>query len=328
MLRRLRLATIIATLTTVIGSSATAQRPDEFTDSSSASPGISEQFVEVGILSWKPPGSDNFYPRWRHGFQAYFSDGFPPFVRVFDSQGRLLTDATIAVPSTPWVRITNVAVSPARRAAFSFIGRDDEGRTADGIGWLSTAGEVEFVSRTDEFAPEQLSFAPDGSLWVQGRKSRSDVLAHYDAMGTLNAEWEISRKEGANFGFLIPTALFAIEDRVGIIMDQKRLWVEIAPDGALLGQWPTPGGHEVTGAAMTADGDVYVSVWVPDQTVDDAPGDHLILHLDRSNGEWANVAYDHLKMSGDLGVDLHGVYGDSLIIRVDDRGFLRVRPTD
>ncbi len=325
MLRCLRLATIFATLTTVMGSSATAQQSNEFTDSASASPDNSKQFVEVGILSWKPPGSDNYYPRWHHGFQAYFSDGFPPFVRVFDSQGRLLTDAKIALPSTPWVRITNVAVSPARRTAFSFIGRDDEGRIADGIGWLSAAGDVEFVSRTDEFAPEQLGFAPDGSLWVQGRKSRSDALAHYDAMGTLNAEWEISRKEGANFGFLMPTALFAIEDRVGIIMDQKRLWLEIAPDGAPLGQWPTPVGHEVTGAAMTADGDVYVSVSVPDG----APDEHLILHLDRSDGEWASVAYDHLKISGTVGgVDLHGVYGDSLIIRVDDRGFLRVRPTD
>ena len=123
-------------------------------------------------------------------------------------------DANIAFPSAPWVRITNVAVSPARRVAFSFFGRDDEGSSAHGIGWLSAAGEVELILRTDGYLPQHVSFAPDGSLWAQGQWSLTDVLAHYDESGALIQEWEISREEGANFGFPLPSGVFPIEDRV------------------------------------------------------------------------------------------------------------------
>ena len=223
-------------------------------------------------------------------------------------------------------RITNVAVSPARRVAFSFLGRDDEGRIAQGIGWLSAAGEVEQILRTDGYIPQHVSFAPDGSLWAQGQWSLTDVLAHYDESGALIQEWDISGEEGANFGWL-PTAVFPIEDRVGIIMDQKRLWVEIAPDGTPIGQWPIPGGYEVTGAALTAEGDAYVLVGRK-ATAEYQPDENLIFRLDRSNGEWTTIEYDHLKETGDPGgVELHGALGDGVIIRVNDRGFLTVRPT-
>ena len=110
-------------------------------------------------------------------------------------------------------------------------------------------------------------------------------------------------------------------------MNEKRVCVEIAPDGTPIGQWPIPGGYDVTSAAMTADGDAYVLVGRK-ATAEYQNYENLILRLDRSNGEWTTNEYDHLKETGDPGgVELHGAYGDGVIIRVNDHGFLTVRPT-
>ncbi len=309
MLRHFRVPIVLATLAAASVSPATAQR-----------------FEAVETFVWKPLGSDNHVPRWHNGFRAYFPNGAPLFIRVFDREGQLLMDADLASPAAPWDWITNVAVSPTRRVAFSFIRRGDG---ANGIGWLSADGRVERILRTDAYAPSHVSFAPDGTLWAQGPAGGLDLLAHYDATGTLIDKWEIPGEDGGNFGWLLLSSLFPIEDRVGIIMDRKRLWVEIAPDGTPIGQWPTPGGHDVTGAAMTADGDVYVAVSVADPAGEDAPGQRSIFRLDRSDGEWTRIDYEHLKEPGDHDrIDLYGAYRDGVIVLTNDREFTAVRPTE
>jgi len=257
-------------------------------------------------------------PRWHNGYLAYFTTEVPTEIKLIKSStGELITTKNIAFSTAPSVRIRNVAVSVTGRIAYSGIGRDDQGRDVL-IGWIAASGEPEFVVRTDKFAAEHLSFAPDDSLWVIGRTSKIDLLAHFDTSGRQIMPYiEFPRgPKGTLSNFLPqPVSMVAIADRVGILMDGKGVWTEVSNEGRILGEWPLPKKpiRGFTGIAFTPGGNVYISVdkaQEPRGTVDV----HL-LKLRKDTGAWSDVPYDQLLASGaPRYMYLLGASGENLVV--------------
>ncbi len=268
------------------------------------------------------------YPRWHNGYVARYSFDFPPQIKVLDQGGSLVTEATIAHPSWPWVRVTNVAVSSSGRVAFSSIGRDDQGRSATAVGWISRSGEIELIVRTDEYALTDLDFAPDGTLWAVGRNNIIDVLVHYDEAGNTLSRMDISRDDGLNFGFAQPRILFPTEDRVGLLLSVKGVWTELSLEGDILGQWAMPSGVEFSGIALTPRGEFYASVYTPlHQRVSEDDPNTRLLRLDRGHNRWVEISYDGLLKPGDPRVlELHGAHGEDLVVNTIDTTRMVVAP--
>lgn len=268
-------------------------------------------------------------PRWHNGYLAYFSVDFPPEIKLVKaSTGELMTTKNIAFPTAPYVRIRNVAVSNTGRIAYSAIGRDGQGRGVLLIGWIAASGAPEFVVRTDKFAAEHLSFAPDGTLWVIGRTNKIDLLAHFDSAGRQIMPYiEFPRGPKGTMSNFLPqqVSMVSIADRVGILRDGKGVWTEVSNDGQMLGEWPLPKRpiRGSTGIAFTSSGNVYISL----DEAQDARGaaDVHLLNLRKDTGEWSDVPYDILLASGAPHyIYLHGARGEDLVIDTGPKNDLRV----
>ena len=289
------------------------------------------QHLEENTSFWSNRAALGEYssPQWHNGFVARFSFDFPPQIKVLDRTGSLVTDATIAFPSAPWVRVTNVAVSSSGRVAFTLLGRDDQGRSATAVGWISRSGEIEQIVRTEEYALTDLGFAPDGTLWAVGRNNIIDVLVHYDEAGNAMSRMDISRDDGLNFDFSQPPRiLFPIEDRVGLLLSGKGVWTELSLEGDILGQWEMPSGVGLGGIALTPLGEFYFSTYTPvSQRVSEDDPDTRLLRLDREHDHWVEISYDGLLKPGDPRVlELHGSQGEDLVVNTIDTTRMVVAP--
>jgi len=122
-----------------------------------------------------------------------------------------------------------------------------------------------------------------------------------------------------------PVSMVAIADRVGILMDGKGVWTEIANDGRVLGEWPLPKKpiRGSTGIAFTPGGNVYVSV---DEVQEPrAAYDVHLLTLRKDTGEWSNVPYDILLASGaPRYMHLLGASGEDLVVETGPLNDFRV----
>jgi hypothetical protein len=275
-------------------------------------------------------GSNKPVAKWENGLMlAYDQDVQPPVVTIFGSDGREVTQASIAVPDAARVWIHSVAAAPDGRTAVGGVAMKADGSVASFLAWLTQRGGIERMVRTSPLTPRRLSFASDGTLWAavlgpsEGKNVQPhDVLLHYDKSGKLMGSFlrsteftRYSQEEPAEDSFLT-----ASEDKVGFYSASARAYVELDVSGAVLGRWsglPSDRSLVVTGAGMVRGGITYLSAR---RAIPGKPGytaaEYFVLN--REPGTWTRV-----DVSGLVGA-IDGTENEHLIIGAGNSRYLWV----
>lgn len=270
--------------------------------------------------SWDP--EDNLILYRRDGtVAARVRVWFPDSSRVW------LKDATTS-PESDWI----AAVGTAQSVRGEFAGF---------LALISSAGAVTKLVRTAPFEGQAVGVGADRSIWVFGYQTAEDrslrrapdhmVLHQYSAGGKLLKQ--LLPRSSFACGYWHPAVtrdgsprVLCSGGRILILSPACWEWIELAPDGELVGRYrldalPLPEGTGfakpdgiklLTGAAMTSGGDVYASVSYDGRN-------HLFL-LPRERGAWVPVQIPrHGSGAPAPFTSLRGSDGDALVYASTDK---------
>jgi len=275
-------------------------------------------------------------PKWHNGYLYAWRHDPPPSdqtenIVVYDRNDKLFGKARILVEDESALRITDVDVS-----------RDG---TIAAVGWAITkwdalesylavvsmpAGTVHVIE-TSPFDGRAVTFAPDGTIWVLGLESGGPdpsvrkapdhfMVQHFGADGTLKGQY-LRRSEfpcgshPALSGNGAMSQISATADRIGIFAPACRMWVELGPDGKLLGHWrwdrPLFGSqddtwNDILRVTLTPTNDLYA-------TTRNSSSDHRLVRFDRESSTWLPVDISAADAAALPLGPLEGADGDSLV---------------
>ncbi len=265
---------------------------------------------------------------------VYRSSGEP----VKSPSGELLRWSRFSLPDASQTSIADIAVSPAGALVLAGGARNADGQVANFLAWLSAAGAVERIVRTSPFLPLRICVTEDGSVWAAGRELDAErqkeirnhpVLRRYDPEGRLTQSllpremFEVS-DHPAHGG----STLTCGSDRIGFYSQRANAWIEVSPDGELLGRWRGVALDQATKAAgigMTSDEAVYAAVHV--SRPGSAEPRAALFQLDRSTGRWLSVSLESVLPSDPLSqyATIVGTDGTSLVLATTLPTFVAVR---
>ncbi len=208
-------------------------------------------------------------PRYENGFILAYAP-VSGDITVFDSGGAPIRTARVRLAEAALDRVDGVAISSTGQLVASVLAYSSDGKLAEGVAWMDGAGNVEKFVRTTPFAPRELSFAPDGTLWVLGdvydTTFTNQPVPPYDLLWRFDAR-------GARMQTALPSTLFKSEgqvavdaklavssDRIGVLYEPRNEWVEVSPSGEITGRWtlPAPPRTFVLRVALSSSGDVLM----------------------------------------------------------------------
>jgi WD40 repeat protein len=281
-----------------------------------------QTIVRSNQINWDFSGQP--VPRYKGGFVvAYDLDHVT--VRAFDRAGALVATGKLTLPGAVKVMVRDVAVAPGGDFVMTATAQDGSGRTASVIAWMDHGGSLLRVVRTSPFAPFQICFANDGTLWAVGRvhdDSFNDVPGHdiirlYDPEGRMlksllpSDSFTPVRWHPAHDSFLVSG-----KDRMGFYSINAAEWVEMSLSGELLGRWktaPLPEGTTLVGAGLTSSADVYLSGFQFSKGTSGGSTERIpssvLFRLDKSRGELAPVD----------ATPLMGVWKDTVLLGAEEQ---------
>jgi hypothetical protein len=191
-----------------------------------------------------------------------------------------------------------------------------------GFALLDRTGALKTYTTTYPYAPTQVCFAPDHSVWTIGNvrtKETPDyfVLRHYSREGKeIGAYLPRSTLDKAEIvepveNYVGSWSIRVANNRIGAYLNygghKERMWIEVGLDGRELGRWKFPDGFDGSPSAFTQSGAVY------------ARGRFDVFLLDHSSRMWNPV-------SPASDGRLLGADGDNLVFWIRDQGTLRYVP--
>ncbi len=286
----------------------------------------------------------NFVPtaaapdRWDSGY-VVTRDSFvaPARVYLYDRSGVIRSSRLLELPRASDLRVFDIAVHDD--GTYAVAAGAAAGESGAYLIWLTATGEVRRYQKTSPFVPREIDFAGDGSLWVAGSivdhsirnpedQPNHDILRRYAPDGTL-LQTALDRDSFVNLTWQHPAAqgifIKVHPDRIGFYSQVANEWVELDPDGAILGRWPGVSAHpgeRIGGFGFLPDGRVYVS--------------HRRLGvyrtrystLDKLTRDWALI--DASRIYPDDGrnhsMQIYGNDGNLLVIGVDRQHLFWARP--
>lgn len=219
-----------------------------------------------------------------------------PSLYAFDRSGTKTFDAMILLSGADRVRIDDFSAAPDGSIwvcghAFSSAGQRSS---------FIADGQPIRVIRTDPYAPQYLTAAPDCTIWTVGvatgpsRKAdlTQDSLRHFDSSGRQIASGFPAKTLGfPSFlnGFLDfnqGNLVWRSPSNGVAAKDATEMYRELSPkDLTVVHSYPTAARTNTNfalNAAVTASGRVFVQMWhIPTQSFD-------LLELDRRSGQWVS----------------------------------------
>jgi hypothetical protein len=274
-------------------------------------------------------------PIWSRGYLiAYRDRTLPgqtmPNLRVFDRKGNLVNELRLWIDGASLVHIYDVAASSDGRLGVVGTVVDSSGSTAWIFADISLTNERPTrIIHTSPFGARAFDFAPDGSVWLLGARpgpgpSLKDapdhfIVEHLSRDGVLEGEYvkrsAIACTGHPGVGGLVKVQ--ASDDRIGLFLQGCNYWVELKPNGELIGQWHW---HEkisldgktierrVLTAALTSQGELYA--YMQETNGKDATGG--LFRLDRSKNDWIPMNTAAMDQAGAPGI-VQGADGDDLV---------------
>ena len=192
---------------------------------------------------------------------------------VSDARPETTLDRAIQLPDSTQVLVESVAVSFGGDIAVSAAAMDRHGRLVSVIAWLDADGSPARIVRTSPFAPTDIGFTADGSLWAVGieKLDRStahpshDTLRQYDSSGTLvrslvpRSEFSDDHWHPAHDSLMATSKHY-----VAFISRDARTWTLVSTSGIVTGHGDLnlPGDMTINSAAVTDSGRVFVNCHV------------------------------------------------------------------
>lgn len=193
---------------------------------------------------------------------------------VSNTRAETALDRAIKLPDSTQVLVESVAVSFGGDIAVSAAATDREGRFVSVIAWLDTDGSPTRIVRTSPFAPSDIGFTADGSLWAVGieKLDRStahpshDTLRQYDSSGTPvrsllpRSEFSDDHWHPAHDSLMVTSRHY-----VAFISRDAGTWTLVSTAGVVTGHGSLnlPGEMAINSAAVTDSGRVFVNCHVP-----------------------------------------------------------------
>jgi hypothetical protein len=193
-------------------------------------------------------------------------------VHVYDADGRKIYQARVWPGQTSRVALTDVAVSPAGDVVV--VGYADDRSPHDSFfARINPAGVVSATIRIQPFEGMNVTFGPDGTLWILGWEA--DHLRNF---GPDHATLRRFTLDGELLGEFLPwssfgcpprrhpafggakAALLASRDRVVVLTADCPQWIELDPEGAILRRESLAGIGLLPAllAAVTSDNRIYM----------------------------------------------------------------------
>lgn len=290
---------------------------------------IEQDLVVTRSFSNKP------LPRFGDGFLLAY-DFENATVWSSDRTGRVfLNEVKATLPDVTRMQIKDVTASANGMVAVTGTAFHRDGSLVSVIVWINSSGEAVRAVRTTPFAALRITFAKDGTLWAMGRVHDHEfnpvpghqILRRYDQEGrlirTLLPEQTFSspRRHPADGGFLLAAA-----DRIGVYSVAANEWVEVSLEGEILGRWHTPPQPSrdvmITGAALTASGDFYLSMQKDGPIASEVS--FPVYRFDKPSGTFQPVTLPSVPGSQN-GLLLLGSEGENLILYTKSGRFSSVR---
>jgi hypothetical protein len=203
---------------------------------------------------------------------------------------------------------------------------DRDGRLGNFLALVSPDGHATRVIRTDPYAPQMVTFAPDGTIWAQGfvptprggKDPDTGIVRHFDGSGKLLGSFlPQSSVPGGTPGAGYNTVA-ASSNRIGWHQGPQYGYFEVSFDGKLQQYAPVPacaaGARASTfgGLAVTGSGDVFMSR-------DCLSENHKaeLFKLDRTQNTWKPV-----QLPDGVRPALLGGYGDTLVLHGGEKSSL------
>jgi hypothetical protein len=261
-------------------------------------------------------------PIWQNGVAVAFDVAVPMMVHRYTRQGALARSTPLVFPGAPYVVIRDATVSSNGRIAVCGTARDEGGSGATFIAWIDTTGAVEYVVRPAPFSASRVVFDDQGRLWAFGRELPLDRLSPGQPPHEM---LRIYGSDGKLLQSVLPRAAFNIappnhpsdlsimaasHDRIGIVMNVAREWVEVSTSGAIIGRWPLPGTARITGVGLTGSNNVYISIDERDKT---GKTSTVFYKFDRPRGQFVSVDGSALLSPTSQWAKIIGVDGENLV---------------
>lgn len=278
-----------------------------------------------------------YLPHWSNGLLLHIprssqtSNEPGPNLAAYDRTGKAIIKTRMWVPDAWKVIIRGAAASTDGNLAVIGTAYTNSGIRAGFLGQLLPSGAVARITRTYPFEASEVCFGPDGSLWLLGQEVPTDaykradvpdhaILHHYGSDGRLMNKF--LQRSVFNAAPWHPTQapegyahIVASKDRIGLLTVGDIQWIEMRPDGSVIGTVPVkypaltdrygntdPSKlQKMTGFAMTADNNLYASFQ-----------DKSLYRLDRLTGRWSVIELGAQGVPADFAV-LLGADGGSLV---------------
>ena len=234
--------------------------------------------------------------RYEYGYFVS-ADAMHNTVSAYRSDGQVMFDRTLEIPGVYHLQIRYAAVSPEGWVAVSAGAYSEDAAHVSVLIWVRPDGTVARAVRTSPYAPNQMVFAPDGSLWTLGRLKTADnngdvpdgaVMRHYDRNGQkigealpLSGFPAMHETRTARYPPAAPfweAVIFPGLDRLGLFCPGMTEYIELSWDGAVLGRWRTAPISEdspVWAAAFGKEGAVVALVGATSRTLDKGTGNFI-----------------------------------------------------
>jgi hypothetical protein len=256
-------------------------------------------------------------PVWSEGHLiAYRRESTPsdltPNLRIFDRSGSLVRNARLWIDGASVLRIYDIAASRDGRVGVVGSAVSQSGELAWFFADISLSGESNAkVVHTSPFEPRSVAFGTDGSVWLLGLQLGPDrhfrnapdhfIVEHLNRDGTLEGSY--LKRSSIACGTLAPAAgglakILASDDRIGLFLRLCDTWVELKPNGDLIGSWkwnPSRWGDNtkdkslgVITAAMTGNDEVYATII----STENGTKIRGLFRLDRTRNDWVSANID------------------------------------
>jgi hypothetical protein len=283
-------------------------------------------------------------PIWSRGYLiAYRDRTLPgqtqPNLRVFDRKGNLVSELRLWIEGASLIHIYDIAASSDGRLGVVGTVVDASGSEAWIFADISLNSQHPMrIVHTSPFGARALDFAPDGSVWLLGARPAPGepslrnapdhfIVEHLSRDGVLEGEYikrsTIPCKAHPGVGGLVK--VLTSDDRIGLFLHGCDYWVELKPNGDLIGEWHwseklSDGTKSVERlvqtVALTSDNELYAYA-------QEAVGHDVkagLFRLDRSKSDWIPVNTAAIERAGTPFGFVKGAEGDNLVyFSTDDR---------
>ena len=231
-----------------------------------------EPYREVPFNALEP-GADWTHYRWdRNHLLAWVGRPTPnrPAVALYDAEGRFVRDAIVWFPHATAVTLTDAAVTSSAGIVVSGGAGNEGGSAALFIAAIDASGHMEKIIRTNTFVPTRICTADDGTIWSYGWDKAGapyDMLRQFDfSTGELNSTLRrttFPRRGFLYYGSVPPdVALRCDHGKIVLYLAPTEEVIEYDPAAKKLTRWRwrgLPPGAQVTGFALTSDGEMFAS---------------------------------------------------------------------